>query len=96
MISASLKNLLNTNEGSWYLLLPYTLASLPFTGRKNPDSYNSPRSNRSAYPVPGKKGCHTQGKTIDEAIVRTKGGIELCREDSQATEPFNTLGILRG
>ena len=28
------------------------------------------------------KGCHTYGKTIDEALARIKKVIELCREDS--------------
>ncbi|MGB7788846.1 type II toxin-antitoxin system HicB family antitoxin [Methanoregula sp.] len=30
------------------------------------------------------KGCHTYGKTIDEALVRIKEVIELCMEDSLA------------
>ena len=29
------------------------------------------------------KGCHTYGKTIDEALVRIREVIELCMEDSQ-------------
>ena len=29
------------------------------------------------------KGCHTYGKTIDEALVRIREAIELCMEDSQ-------------
>jgi len=28
------------------------------------------------------KGCHTFGKTIDEALARIKEAIELCMEDS--------------
>jgi len=28
------------------------------------------------------KGCHTFGKTIDEALNRIKEVIELCQEDS--------------
>ncbi len=30
------------------------------------------------------KGCHTYGRTIDEALSRVKEVIELCMEDSQA------------
>jgi len=36
------------------------------------------------------KGCHTFGKTIDEALVRIKEAIELCMEDSQP-ESLNTF-----
>lgn len=28
-------------------------------------------------------GCHTQGKTIDELIERTREAIELCLEEEQ-------------
>jgi predicted RNase H-like HicB family nuclease len=37
------------------------------------------------------KGCHTYGKTIDEALVRIREVIELCMEDSQASEQLNTF-----
>jgi predicted RNase H-like HicB family nuclease len=37
------------------------------------------------------KGCHTYGKTIDEALVRIREVIELCMEDSQSSEPLNTF-----
>lgn len=37
------------------------------------------------------KGCHTYGKTIDEALARIKEVIELCMEDSQALEQTNTF-----
>ena len=37
------------------------------------------------------KGCHTYGKTIDEALVRIKEVIELCMEDSQSSEHLNTF-----
>lgn len=30
--------------------------------------------------VIGLKGCHTQGKTLDELMERTKEAIELCLE----------------
>jgi predicted RNase H-like HicB family nuclease len=36
------------------------------------------------------KGCHTYGKTIDEALVRIREVIELCMEDSPA-EHHNTF-----
>jgi predicted RNase H-like HicB family nuclease len=36
------------------------------------------------------KGCHTYGKTIDEALVRIKEVIELCMEDSKP-EHHNTF-----
>ena len=37
------------------------------------------------------KGCHTYGKTIDEALVRIREVIELCMEDSQSSENINTF-----
>jgi predicted RNase H-like HicB family nuclease len=36
------------------------------------------------------KGCHTYGKTIDEALARIKEVIELCMEDSHP-EHLNTF-----
>jgi predicted RNase H-like HicB family nuclease len=36
------------------------------------------------------KGCHTYGKTIDEALARIKEVIELCLEDSYP-EHLNTF-----
>ena len=36
------------------------------------------------------KGCHTFGKTIDEALARIREAIELCMEDSQP-EHYNTF-----
>jgi len=36
------------------------------------------------------KGCHTFGRTIDEALARIKEAIELCMEDSQP-ESLNTF-----
>lgn len=36
------------------------------------------------------KGCHSFGKTIDEALARIKEAIELCMEDSQP-ESLNTF-----
>jgi len=37
------------------------------------------------------KGCHTYGKTIDEAIVRIREVIELCMEDSEGSDHLNTF-----
>ena len=36
------------------------------------------------------RGCHTFGKTIDEALGRIKEAIELCMEDTPA-ESHNTF-----
>ncbi len=36
------------------------------------------------------KGCHTYGKTIEEALARIKEVIQLCMEDSQP-EQLNTF-----
>jgi predicted RNase H-like HicB family nuclease len=37
------------------------------------------------------KGCHSYGKTIDEALARIKEVIELCMEDTQVLEQINTF-----
>lgn len=37
------------------------------------------------------KGCHTYGKTIDEALVRIREVIGLCMEDSEYSDPVNTF-----
>jgi len=37
------------------------------------------------------KGCHTSGKTIDEALVRIREVIGLCMEDSESSDPVNTF-----
>jgi predicted RNase H-like HicB family nuclease len=37
------------------------------------------------------KGCHTFGKTIDEALARIKELIELCMEEPGASEQINTF-----
>ena len=36
------------------------------------------------------KGCHSYGKTIEEALARIKEVIQLCMEDSQP-EQLNTF-----
>ena len=33
--------------------------------------------------VVGLSGCHTQAKTIDELLIRTKEAIELCLEEEK-------------
>lgn len=41
--------------------------------------------------VVGLPGCHTQAKTLDELMVRTKEAISLylkCKKPSEATERF--------
>ena len=47
------------------------------------------------------KGCHTYGKTIDEALERIKEVIELCMDDSQYERintflGFREIGIVQG
>jgi predicted RNase H-like HicB family nuclease len=37
------------------------------------------------------KGCHTFGKTIDEALARIKEAIGLCREDSKYAQQVSTI-----
>ena len=37
------------------------------------------------------KGCHTFGKTIDEALARIKEVIGLCMEGSEYSEQINTF-----
>lgn len=45
--------------------------------------------------VPALVGCHTQGRTLDEAMERIKEAILLCLEDEE--EPPNTqfIGVHR-
>ena len=37
--------------------------------------------------VVGLPGCHTQGKTLDEVVSRTKEAISLCLKSRKADEP---------
>ena len=37
---------------------------------------------------PQLKGCHSQGKTIDEALINIREVIDLCLEDISSTGPF--------
>jgi len=39
------------------------------------------------------KGCHTFGKTLDEALARIKEVIELCMEDSPLEQGNTFVGF---
>lgn len=44
--------------------------------------------------VPELKGCHTQAKSLDELIERTREAIELClEEESNVIYPFDFVGV---
>lgn len=44
--------------------------------------------------VPALKGCHTQAKSLDELMERTKEAIELClEEETDAVYPFDFVGV---
>ena len=44
--------------------------------------------------VPALKGCHTQAKSLDELMERTKEAIEVCLEDeSDVIYPFDFIGV---
>ena len=44
--------------------------------------------------VPSIKGCHTQGKTLDELIKNIKEAIELCMEvQKKDIEPEKFVGV---
>ena len=46
--------------------------------------------------VPALKGCHTQAKSLDELMARTKEAIELCLEVEQQDQPYQEfVGIQR-
>jgi len=46
--------------------------------------------------VPALRGCHTQAKSLDELIVRTKEVIELCLEvEKSAFKANEFIGIQR-
>lgn len=42
---------------------------------------------------PPLKGCHSYGKTIDEAIKNIKEAIELCLEDTEPAEINKFVGF---
>ena len=43
--------------------------------------------------VPALKGCHTQGKTLDELMINIKEAIELCLEVEKDIPEENFVGI---
>ncbi len=43
--------------------------------------------------VPSIKGCHTQGRTLDELIKNIKEAIELCLEVEKNIEPEKFVGV---
>ena len=44
--------------------------------------------------VPALKGCHTQAKSLDELMVRTKEAIELClEEEKDVIYPYDFIGV---
>ena len=44
--------------------------------------------------VPSIKGCHTQGKTLDELMSNIKEAIELCLEvEGKEIEPEKFVGV---
>ena len=45
--------------------------------------------------VPSLKGCHTQAKTQDELMERTKEAIELCLEVEDESSENEFIGIQR-
>lgn len=45
--------------------------------------------------VPGLKGCHTQAKSLDKLIERTKEAIELCLEVENEISENEFIGVQR-
>jgi predicted RNase H-like HicB family nuclease len=46
--------------------------------------------------VPALPGCHTQAKSLDELMERTREAIELCLEvQGNAPEPLAFIGVPR-
>ncbi len=43
--------------------------------------------------VPSLRGCHTQGKTIDELLRNIKEAIELCLEEEKEVPEEEFIGI---
>jgi predicted RNase H-like HicB family nuclease len=44
--------------------------------------------------VPALKGCHTQTKSLDELMVRTREATELCLEaQGDKPEPLDFVGV---
>jgi len=45
--------------------------------------------------VPALRGCHTQAKSLDKLIERTKEAIELCLEVEKETSENEFVGVQR-
>ncbi|HHS13518.1 MAG TPA: type II toxin-antitoxin system HicB family antitoxin [bacterium] len=45
--------------------------------------------------VPSLKGCHTQAKTLDKLMERTKEAIELCLETEDEISQNEFIGVQR-
>ena len=43
--------------------------------------------------MPSLRGCHTQGKSMDEVLERIKEAIELCLEEGADAEASEFVGI---
>ncbi len=43
--------------------------------------------------VPELEGCHTQAKTMDELIKRTKEAVALCLEDQKQVRKKEFVGV---
>ena len=43
--------------------------------------------------VPSIRGCHTQGKTLDELMKNIKEAIQLCLEVEKDIEPERFVGV---
>ena len=43
--------------------------------------------------VPSIKGCHTQGRTLDELMKNIKEAIQLCLEAEKDIEPEKFIGV---
>ena len=46
--------------------------------------------------MPSLRGCHTQGKTLDELLKNVKEAIELCLEVEKEVPQENFVGIQQG
>ena len=45
--------------------------------------------------VPGLRGCHTQAKSLDKLLERTKEVIELCLEEEKEVVISEFIGVQR-
>ncbi|HIH42929.1 TPA: type II toxin-antitoxin system HicB family antitoxin [Candidatus Woesearchaeota archaeon] len=43
--------------------------------------------------VPSLKGCHTQGKTMDELLINVREAVELCLEVEKEFREEHFIGI---